>query len=54
MTPERWRQIQAVFDTVVDAPNERRSEILAQACGTDLELRDQVAALVAADAGASA
>ncbi|MEZ4361720.1 MAG: serine/threonine-protein kinase [Kofleriaceae bacterium] len=54
MTPERWRQVQDVFDAVADATPTRRAELLAASCGADAELRAQVEAMLAADQDASA
>ena len=46
MTPERWKQIEGVFDAAMDlAPGERES-YLAEECGTDAELRRQVEMLI--------
>ncbi len=46
MTPERWKQIEGVFDAAMDlAPGERDS-YLAEECGTDAELRRQVEMLI--------
>jgi serine/threonine protein kinase/tetratricopeptide (TPR) repeat protein len=47
MTPERWKQIEEVFQAAVDLPAEERQPFIALACGGDDALREQVAALVA-------
>jgi serine/threonine protein kinase/tetratricopeptide (TPR) repeat protein len=47
MTPERWQQIEDVFQTEVDLPSEERRPYIALACGDDDTLREQVTALVA-------
>ncbi|MDT5293497.1 MAG: eukaryotic-like serine/threonine-protein kinase, partial [Acidobacteriota bacterium] len=47
MTPERWNQIEELFQTAVDLPAEERRPYIALACGSDDTLREQVAALVA-------
>ncbi|HEX8723649.1 MAG TPA: hypothetical protein VF736_23740, partial [Pyrinomonadaceae bacterium] len=46
MTPERWRQIEELFQTAVDLPPAERPRYVAQACGGDEALRRQVWALV--------
>ncbi|MGE0129913.1 MAG: protein kinase [Blastocatellales bacterium] len=46
MTPERWRQIEEIFQTVIErAPGERKSA-LTQYCGGDDELRREVESLL--------
>jgi serine/threonine protein kinase/tetratricopeptide (TPR) repeat protein len=47
MTPERWKQVEEVFQAAVDLPSAERHVFIAEACGGDFELREQVAALVA-------
>jgi TolB-like protein/Tfp pilus assembly protein PilF/tRNA A-37 threonylcarbamoyl transferase component Bud32 len=46
MTPERWRQIEEVFQTALDLPEAERRGFIAEACAGDAELRAQVEALV--------
>ena len=46
MTPERWKQIEEVFQTALDLPVAERRGFVAEACGGDEELRRQVEALV--------
>jgi len=46
---DRWRQVRAIFDAVVDLPPAERAAELARACGADAALRAEVEALVAAD-----
>jgi serine/threonine protein kinase/tetratricopeptide (TPR) repeat protein len=46
MTPERWQQIEDIFQTVVDLPTDQRTEYLAGACAEDDELRTMVDVLV--------
>ena len=46
MTPERWKQIERVFDVAVELPPERRDSYLDEACGGDGELRRQVEMLI--------
>lgn len=47
MTPDRWARVKALFQAAVDLPADRRAAFLAEACGDDLALRDEVASLVA-------
>lgn len=49
MTPERWTQVESLFHAVLASGREDREAYLAEACGDDVELRDQVAALLAHD-----
>ncbi len=50
MTPERWQQIESVFDTVIELPPTERARGLAEACGGDESLRVEVERLLAAHA----
>jgi serine/threonine protein kinase/tetratricopeptide (TPR) repeat protein len=50
MTPARWQQVQRVFHEAVALEPPLREAYLASACGADAALRDEVAALLAADA----
>jgi tetratricopeptide (TPR) repeat protein/tRNA A-37 threonylcarbamoyl transferase component Bud32 len=45
----RWQQIQSLFDEVVDSDPAERAARLAGRCRNDLELRDSVESLLAAD-----
>jgi serine/threonine protein kinase/tetratricopeptide (TPR) repeat protein len=47
MTPERWRQIEEVFQAALDLPEGERASYISAACAEDAELRRQVEALVA-------
>ncbi len=47
MDADRWARVKALFEAVVEQPPERREAFLAEACGGDLALRDEVASLVA-------
>ncbi|MGE3527076.1 MAG: tetratricopeptide repeat protein, partial [Gemmatimonadales bacterium] len=53
MTPERWQQIQTLFARAAELPPVERSTFLAEACGSDTELREEVAQLLAAEAAGS-
>jgi serine/threonine protein kinase/tetratricopeptide (TPR) repeat protein len=46
MTPERWRQIEELFQSALDLPPEDRRSYIDDASGNDPELREHVAALV--------
>ncbi|HEX8149658.1 MAG TPA: protein kinase [Pyrinomonadaceae bacterium] len=46
MTPERWKQIEGVFDAAADLAPAERDAYLAEACGGDAELRRQVELLI--------
>jgi Tol biopolymer transport system component len=46
MTPERWRQIEELFHTALERDASERSALLAVACPSDTELRQQVEALL--------
>lgn len=48
MTPERWQQVEEVLQSALDLPEAERAELLAKACGGDLELQNQTASLIAA------
>jgi len=41
MEPERWKQIQALYDSAIALPPEKRAEFLAQACPADAGLRSE-------------
>lgn len=53
MTPERYRQVRAVFDNAVRCERHRRESLLAEACMGDPDLRVAVERLLAADAESS-
>ena len=48
MTPERWKQIKAVFQAAADLGTGQRTAFLDQACAGQPELRAAVEALLAA------
>src|ERR1700730_7340759 len=52
MTPERWAQIEALFHRAADSDLQNRTAMLEECCGPDLELRQQVEALLVADQNA--
>jgi serine/threonine protein kinase/tetratricopeptide (TPR) repeat protein len=47
MTPDRWKQIEEVFQTAVDLPPRERRQYIVEACTGDDTLREQVEQLVA-------
>jgi serine/threonine protein kinase len=52
VTPDRWRQVAAIFEGAVAMPADERERWLAETCGEDASLRAEVQALLDADAGA--
>jgi len=46
MTPERWQRVEDIFDLVVEAPEDERDRILADACAGDDALRREVTTLL--------
>ena len=54
MTSERWYQIEALFDAVLDLDVTERTAYLDAACADDPALRGDVEALLAAEASAPA
>jgi len=50
MDPERWRQIEAIFQAALPLKDQERQSYLATACGADSELRSEVESLLLADA----
>ena len=52
MTPERWKEIERVFEAALSCPPPEREALLRAACG-DEELRQAVEALLAADESAA-
>ena len=49
MTPERWRQVRAIFDVALECDPALRPELVRQRCGNDEELHKEVASLLASD-----
>ncbi|MDQ3013144.1 MAG: serine/threonine protein kinase, partial [Acidobacteriota bacterium] len=49
MKPERWRQIDEVFQAALERAPEERAVFLSEACGGDDSLRREVEALLASD-----
>ena len=42
ISPERWQQIEALLDQVLDQAPEQRRAFLDHCCADDLELRQQL------------
>jgi hypothetical protein len=49
-TPERWRQIESILDAALEQAAEQRLAWVAEACGSDADLRHEVESLLAGDA----
>lgn len=49
MTPERWREIDEIFQQAADQPVARRSSFVEERCAGDAELRREVESLLVAD-----
>ena len=47
MTPDRWHAIEQVFHAALTRPLDERPAFLAQACGDDRALREEVESLLA-------
>src|SRR4028118_1857306 len=47
MTPERWKQVEELFQAALDLPRDERPKFIAEAGADDDMLRQQVEALVA-------
>jgi eukaryotic-like serine/threonine-protein kinase len=50
MTPERWQHVTQVYEAALEREPEARAAFLADACGTDADLRREVDSLLAHDA----
>ena len=48
MKPERWSQIQKIFDAALEMGSRDRPGYLRQACGDDAELQLEVESLLSA------
>src|SRR5581483_12269095 len=53
LSPERWQQINQLFYDALAQPTATRVAFLAEACGADEELRQEVLTLPAADGKAA-
>jgi serine/threonine protein kinase len=52
MNAERWKQIDELFDAVLELPNERREAFLSEKCGADDDLKGEVLSLLKAQTSA--
>ena len=52
MNPERWQQIDTIFQGAVEREPHERASFLAQACGDDSHLREKIEALLRSHDGA--
>ena len=43
----RWRRIEEIFQASLDLPADQREALLAETCGNDLPLREEVESLLA-------
>ena len=46
MTPERWQQVEAIFQAALDLVPEERSRYLAEVCADDVSLKTDVESLL--------
>ncbi|MBS1786595.1 MAG: protein kinase [Acidobacteria bacterium] len=53
MPPERWQQIEQIFQSALELDAAQRAAFLAEACGNDDELRHEVEALLVFQTGMS-
>lgn len=53
LTPERWRQVKAIFHEAAETPAADLSGLLDERCGADAELRTEVESLLASAANAA-
>ena len=54
MTPERWRQVEDIFQTALDLGPQERALYVAQACAEDVDLRRDVENLLSQHESAGA
>ena len=47
MSPERWRQIEEMFQAAQQRPESQRTQYLQEQCGEDVALREEVQSLLA-------
>ncbi|MEM6640788.1 MAG: serine/threonine-protein kinase [Pseudomonadota bacterium] len=48
-TESRWERLQSLFEAALDLTPSQRDPFLTEACGADVEMRDELRALLAAD-----
>ena len=49
MKPERWQQVDGLFQAALEREPDERAAFISEACGGDDSLRREVEALLAAD-----
>ncbi|MGH9755217.1 MAG: protein kinase domain-containing protein [Blastocatellia bacterium] len=47
MTPERWRQVEEIFQAAVEIDGAERDTFLTEACGDDADLQSEIVSLLA-------
>jgi serine/threonine protein kinase/Tfp pilus assembly protein PilF len=52
LTPERWQQLKALLDSALERKPDQRAAFLAEACGDDEALREELQSLLAHEAQA--
>ncbi|MBY0311134.1 MAG: serine/threonine protein kinase [Phycisphaerales bacterium] len=50
MSPEKWTRVKAILMDAMELPTRERMSFVTSACGSDADLRDEVASLLEADA----
>jgi tetratricopeptide (TPR) repeat protein len=49
MKPELWQRLKPLYQEAIERPTEQRARFIAEACGNDHELREELAALLRAN-----
>ena len=49
MNPERWRQVEQLYNRALEREPGERGAFLAEACGSDEDLRSEVQSLLGHD-----
>jgi serine/threonine protein kinase len=49
MTPELWQRLKPLYRAAIERPDEQRARFIAEVCGNDDELREELLALVKAN-----
>ena len=52
MNVDRWKQIEELYDAVLEIPEARREDFLSEKCGGDDDLKSEVLSLLRAQSGA--
>ena len=48
MTPDLWERLKPLYDAALEIPEEERAEFISNVCGEDLQVREELAALLKA------